>query len=56
MGFYPNYLLLKKLKEERLNPGHPEDTRDLTLYENVDHAKIIELKKETIKHKPCNIY
>ena len=48
--FYPHYLLLKKMKKERLNPGHPGDTRDLTLYENVDHAKIIELKKEAIKH------
>ena len=43
MRFFKNYLLLKKLKEGRLNPGHPGDTRDLTLYENVDHAKIIEL-------------
>ena len=49
-GVYPHYLLLKKMKEERLNPGHTGDTRDLTLYENVDHAKIIELKKDTIKH------
>jgi len=48
--FYPNYLLLKKIKEERLNPGHTGDTRDLTLHENVDHAKIIQLKKEAIKH------
>lgn len=48
--FYPHYLLLKKMKEESLNPGHAGDTRDLTLYENVDHAKIIELKKEAIKH------
>ncbi|KAJ7393034.1 hypothetical protein OS493_008320 [Desmophyllum pertusum] len=47
MTFYPNYLLLKKMKEERLNPG---DTRDLTLYQNVDHAKIIQLKKDAIKH------
>ena len=48
--FYPEYLLLKKMKEKRLDPGHTGDTRDLTLYENVDHAKIIELKKEVIKH------
>ena len=47
---YPHYLLLKKMKEKRLDPGHTGDTRDLTLYQNVDHAKIIELKKETIKH------
>lgn len=45
MTFYPHYLLLKKIKEDRLNPGHTGDTRDLTLYENVDHAKIIELKR-----------
>ena len=50
MRFYPHYLLLKKIKKDRLNPGHTGDTRDLTLYENVDHAKIIELKKEAIKH------
>ena len=48
--FYPEYLLLKKMKEKRLNPGHTGDTRDLTLYENIDHAKIIELKKKVIKH------
>ena len=48
--FYSHYLLLKKIKEDRLHPGHTGDTRDLTLYENVDHAKIIELKKEAIKH------
>ena len=47
---YPHYLLLKKMKEKRLDPGHTGDTRDLTLYQNVDHAKIIELKKETVKH------
>ena len=45
--FYPNYLLLKKMKEERLKPGN---TRDLTLYENVDHTKIIQLKTQAIKH------
>lgn len=48
--FYPHYLLLKKMKEERLDPGHPGDTRDLTLYENVDHTKMIELKQDTVKH------
>ena len=47
---YSHYLLLKKMKEKRLDPGHTGDTRDLTLYQNVDHAKIIELKKETVKH------
>ena len=50
MTFYPHYLLLKKMKGERLDPGHPGDTRDLTLYENVDHAKMIELKQDTVKH------
>ena len=48
--FYPNYVLLKKVKERRSNPGHPGDTRDLTSYGNMDHAKIIQLKRETIKH------
>ena len=47
MKFYPTYLLLKKIKEERLQPGN---TRDLTLHEYVDHAKIIQLKQEVIKH------
>ena len=50
MRFFPNYLLLKKMMKERLDPSHPGDTRDLTLYENVHNAKIIQLKKETIKH------
>ena len=45
--FYPNYLLLKKMNEERQQRG---GTRDLTLYENVDHAKVIQLKQEAIKH------
>ena len=47
MEFYSSYLLLKKLKNERLQKGN---TRDLTLHENVDHAKIIQLKHEAIKH------
>lgn len=47
MEFYSSYLLLKKLKNERLQRGN---TRDLTLHENVDHAKIIQLKQEAIKH------
>lgn len=47
MDFYSSYLLLKKLKNERLQRGN---TRDLTLHENVDHAKIIHLKQEAIKH------
>ena len=46
----PHYLLLKKLKEQRLQPGHLGFTRDLTLHENVDHAKLIGLKQDTIKH------
>lgn len=48
--FYPNYLLLKKMKERRSNPGYPGDTRDLTRYENIDHAKMIQLKREAVKH------
>ena len=47
---YPNYLLLKKMKERRSNPGYAGDTRDLTLYENMDHAKMIELKRKAIEH------
>ena len=47
---YPNYLLLKKMKERRSNAGYPGDMRDLTLYENMDHAKMIELKREAIRH------
>lgn len=46
-NFYPQYLLLKKIKEERLRGG---DTRDLRPYENIDNTKIIELKKNAIKH------
>ena len=48
--FYPSYVLLKKMKERRSNPGYAGDTRDLTLYENMDHAKMIELKREAIEH------
>ena len=47
MNFYPNYMVLKKMKEERL---HPRDTRDLTRHENVDHAKLIELKRAALRH------
>lgn len=46
----PHYLLLKKMREQRLQPGHLGFTRDLTLHENVDHAKLIGLKQDTIKH------
>ncbi|KAL9954679.1 hypothetical protein ACROYT_G042245 [Oculina patagonica] len=47
MNFYPNYLVLKKMKEERLQST---ETRDLTLHENVDHVKLIELKREALRH------
>lgn len=47
MNFYPNYLVLKKMKEERV---HPRDMRDLTLHENVDHVKLIELKRQALRH------
>ena len=46
MEFYSSYLLLKKLKDERLHRGN---TKDLTSHENVDHAKIIQLKQGVIK-------
>ena len=46
----PHYLLLKKMREQRLQSGHLGFTRDLTLHENVDHAKLIGLKQDTIKH------
>lgn len=49
MSFYPNYLVLKKMKEERLHPTVRE-TRDLTLHESVDHVRVIELKREAIRH------
>ena len=48
--FYPHYLLLKKIKNERTDPLYPVDTRDLSLYDNVDDAKILELKQGAIKH------
>lgn len=46
-NFYPQYLLLKKIKNDRLKVG---DTRDLRPYKNTDNAKIIELKKNAVKH------
>lgn len=46
-NFYPQYLLLNKMKNDRLKVG---DTRDLRPYKNTDNAKIIELKKSAIKH------
>ena len=46
-NFYPQYLLLNKMKNDRLKVG---DTRDLRPYNNTDNAKIIELKKSAIKH------
>lgn len=49
MSFYPNYLVLKKMKEERVHPGS-KDTRDLRLHENVDHVRMIELKREALRH------
>ena len=47
--FYPHYALLKRFKEERGSSGHTRHTKDLTPYKNVDHAKIIELKKKTTR-------
>ena len=41
------YQSLKKVKNDRLNP---EGTRNLRLYSKVDHAKMIKLKADALKH------
>ena len=46
----PHYLLLKKMKDLRLQPGHLGNTIDLRLHQNVNHAKMLHLKKDTITH------
>ena len=41
------YESLKKLRSDRQNPGN---TRNLRLHSRVDHAKMVELKKDALQH------
>ena len=46
-SIHKEYQSLKKIKNDLLNPPQ---TRNLRLYSKIDHAKMIELKQNTLKH------
>ena len=46
-SIHKEYQSLKKLKNDLLNPPQ---TRNLRLYSKIDHAKMIELKQNALKH------
>ena len=50
LNIRPHYLVLKKMKDLRLQSGHLGNTIDLRLHQNVNHAKMLHLKKDTITH------
>ena len=46
-SIHKEYQSLKKIKNDLLNPPQ---TRNLRLYSKIDHAKMIELKQNALKH------
>ena len=46
-SIFKSFESLKKIKRDRINPP---PTRNLRLYSRIDHAKMLELKADALKH------